>query len=129
MRRNFLRGLIICLVPTLLAAGFIAWAANEEATGPQRAVAREQAQQKLNAAVDAVQAVRKEESAARAAGTTWPDDKKEQLKQAEAEERAAREALKPDGWKPQFRRGIDLAGGTILIYEVKSGELREDEIK
>lgn len=129
MRRNFLRGLIICLVPTLFAAGFIAWAANEEATGSQRAAAREAAQQKLNEKVDAVQALRKEESAARAAGAGWPDDKKEQLKQAEAEERAARDALKPDGWKPQFRRGIDLAGGTILIYEVKSGELREDEIK
>jgi SecD/SecF fusion protein len=129
MRRNFLRGLIICLVPTLLAAGFVAWAAYEETSAPQRSAAREAAQQRLNAATDAVVALKKEEAAAKADGGVWSDEKKEELRKAEAEEKAARDALQPDGWKPQFRRGIDLAGGTILIYEVKAGELREEQIK
>lgn len=129
MRRNFLRGLIICLVPTLLAAAFVGWAAYEETSAPQRAEAREVAQQRLNTAVEALNALKKEEAAAKAAGGELSDEKKEQLKQAEAEEKAAREAVQPDGWKPQFRRGIDLAGGTILIYEVKSGELQEEQIK
>ena len=64
MRRNFLRGLIICLVPTLIAAAFVGWAGYKESTGDVG-----------------------------------------------------------------FRRGIDLAGGTILIYEVKSGDLPEAQIK
>ncbi len=73
MRRNFLRPLLICLIPTLLAAAFVGYAAYKETNG-----------------------------------------------------------------EVGFRRGIDLAGGTILVYEVDrekvalkggGGELTSDEIK
>ncbi|MCU0703164.1 MAG: protein translocase subunit SecD [Fimbriiglobus sp.] len=128
MRRNFLRGLIICLVPTLVATGLLAWAGYEEASAPQRAVAREQAQQRLSAAVAALAPLKAEEAGA-GSRDKLSAEKQDQLKQAEAEEQAARAALRTEGWKPQFRRGIDLAGGTILIYEVKSGDLQEPEIK
>jgi SecD/SecF fusion protein len=98
MRRNFLRGLIICLVPTLLAAGVLGWAGYEESdAAKQEAAKRAQARE-----------VARQEAIARG-------EKEPKIEQ--------------DGWRPQFRRGIDLAGGTILIYQVKSGDLPEDQIK
>ena len=93
MRRNFLRGLLICLVPTLLAAGFIGWAAYEEADAPKRAEARDA-----------------EKQAALAEGRPPPADR-------------------PEGWHPRFRRGIDLAGGTILIYETLERQANERELE
>ena len=134
MRRNFLRGLIICLVPTLLAAGFIGWALYEESPAAQqeaatRSVAREQAMKDLSAAVAVLAPLQQEDDATRARGEKPTPEQEEKLKQAVAAEKAAREAAAPDGWKPQFRRGIDLAGGTSLIYQVKSGDLEEKDIK
>ena len=58
MRRNFLRGLLICLIPTLLAAAFVGYRFYKESHGDVG-----------------------------------------------------------------FRRGIDLAGGTILIYEVDTDKV------
>ncbi len=134
MRRNFLRGLILCLVPTVLAAGFIGWALYEESPTAQaeaaaRAEAREKAVVDLSAAVAALIPLQQEEASAAANKVDFPPEKKQQLADAVAREKTARAAAAPDGWKPQFRRGIDLAGGTSLIYQVKSGELEEKDIK
>lgn len=133
MRRNFLRGLIICLVPTLLACGVLAWAAYQETDAAKdaataRAQARELALKDLSAALAVYNPLKQEEVAA-GGRDKLPDDKKAALQQAEADVKSARDRSEADGWHPSFRRGIDLAGGTILIYQVKSGDLEEKDIK
>lgn len=131
MRRNFLRGLLICLIPTVLVGALIGWAAYEETDKAKqdadvRADEREKAQLRHAAAVADLNRLRQEETDAK---DKFPAEKKEELQKAVAEEKAARDAAAPEGWHPKFRRGIDLAGGTILIYEVKSGDLQDDQIK
>ena len=134
MRRNYVRGLIICLIPTLLAAGFLGWAQYEEsepavAASARRAVDREAAIKRHGEAVAKLLALQEEEKAYKGRNETFPPDKQTALNAAIAEEKKERDAAAPDGWRPQFRRGIDLAGGTILIYQVKSGDLQEEQIK
>lgn len=134
MRRNFLRGLLICLIPTVLVGALIGWAAYEETDKAKqdadvRAEEREKAQLRHAAAVADLNRLKQEESDAHAKKQELSAEKKEELQKAVAEEKAARDAAAPEGWHPKFRRGIDLAGGTILIYEVKSGDLQEDQIK
>ena len=89
MRRNFLVGLIVCLIPTALAGLFFGIAAYREFAAPPPAPPPGQ-----------------------------PDER----------------SFLDKNLRSQFRKGIDLAGGTILVYEVKAPEgkdtaLTADDIK